>query len=167
MKKLKTHFSQKENLKKYSSFEEQKGIFEEMFLLTLSSLAVFLLQNCASNFFCFAWEIKGFYQISWGNKTDFTNMICFPKYLCPWWKFQKLRHSFVDERAMITTTLVSSCCWKTLVAFDLWKKIHEDSFQNQVWIVIKLYRKTIYAIQNNSKLTYFIDICYLVIGCFY
>ena len=28
--------------------------------------------------------------------------------------FKKLRHGFADERAMITTTLISSCQWKTL-----------------------------------------------------
>ena len=31
--------------------------------------------------------------------------------------FKKLRDGFVDERAMITTTLKSSCHWKTLVLF--------------------------------------------------
>ena len=52
--KFKTWFSQKENLKKYTSFEEQKGvqvIFLETFILTLSSLAIFLLQNRVSDFF--------------------------------------------------------------------------------------------------------------------
>ena len=28
--------------------------------------------------------------------------------------FKKLRHGFADERAMITTTLISFCQWKTL-----------------------------------------------------
>ena len=31
--------------------------------------------------------------------------------------FKKLRDGFVDERAMITTTLKSSCHWKTLALF--------------------------------------------------
>ena len=41
--KLKTRFAWKENLKKCTSFEEQKGIFRETFILTLSSSAVFRL----------------------------------------------------------------------------------------------------------------------------
>ena len=41
---------------------------------------------------------------------------------------QKLRHDFVDERAMITTTLISSCHWKTLVPFCLQKKRPENAF---------------------------------------
>ena len=31
--------------------------------------------------------------------------------------FKKLRDGFVDERAMITTKLISSCHWKTSVPF--------------------------------------------------
>ena len=36
--------------------------------------------------------------------------------------FKKLRHGFVDKRVPITTTLISSCHWKTLGAFCLPKK---------------------------------------------
>ena len=58
---------------------------------------------------------------------------------------KKLRwKSFVDERAMITTPLYSSCNWKTLLPFCLLKK--------RPWIIPKSYRKTNYAIQNNRKL---------------
>ena len=41
----------------------------------------------------------------------------FPKYLTLNWYFKKLRHPFVDEWALITTTLISSCHWKTFVPF--------------------------------------------------
>ena len=41
----------------------------------------------------------------------------FPKYL-----------GFVDERALITTTLISSSNWKTLVSFCLRKKRAENAF---------------------------------------
>ena len=41
--------------------------------------------------------------------------------------FKKLRHDFVDERAMITT-LIFSCHWKTLVPFCLQKNIPENIF---------------------------------------
>ena len=42
--------------------------------------------------------------------------------------FKKVRHGFVDERVMITTTLISSCHWKTLVPFCLRKKRLENAF---------------------------------------
>ena len=42
--------------------------------------------------------------------------------------FKKLRHGFVDEKAMITTTWISSCLWETLVPFCLWKKQCENAF---------------------------------------
>ena len=48
----KVNFS-KENLKKYTSFEEEKvqGIFGETFILALLSSAVIRLQNHVSDFF--------------------------------------------------------------------------------------------------------------------
>ena len=36
--------------------------------------------------------------------------------------------AFVDERALITTTLISSCHWKTLAQFCLRKKRPENAF---------------------------------------
>ena len=42
--------------------------------------------------------------------------------------FKKLRYVFVDERAMITTTLISFSHWKTLVTFCLRKKGPENAF---------------------------------------
>ena len=49
--------------------------------------------------------------------------------------FKKRRHGFVDEKAMITTTLyllvndiMSSCHWKTLATFCLRKKRPENAF---------------------------------------
>ena len=64
-----------------------------------------------------------------------------------------MRHDFVDEGAMIKTTLMSSCHWKTLVPFCLRKKRPE----NALLILTVNYRKIVqkktnYAIQNNSKL---------------
>ena len=41
--------------------------------------------------------------------------------------FKKLRRSFVDERTMFETTLMSSCHCKTLVPFCLRKKSPENS----------------------------------------
>ena len=48
-------------------------------------------------------------------------------------------HIFVDERAMITTTLTSSCHWKTLIPFYLQKKKPEKAF---LTLTVN-YRKTI------------------------
>ena len=58
---------------------------------------------------------------------------------------------------MITTTLISSCQWKTLAPFYLRKKRPENAFLTLTvhyckCIIAKPYRKTNYAIQNNSKL---------------
>ena len=49
----KLRFSRKENLKKCTNFEEQKGTrhIGETFILALSSSAVFCRQNHASDFF--------------------------------------------------------------------------------------------------------------------
>ena len=70
--------------------------------------------------------------------------------------FKKLRHDFVDERALITTTLTSSCHWKTLVPFCLRKKKPKNAFLtlNSLAIVnyYKIVQKNKLALQNNNKL---------------
>ena len=66
--------------------------------------------------------------------------------------FKKLTHSFVDEGSIITTLLISSCHWKTLVPFCLRKKRPENTFLTLTVNYHKKYIKTNYAIQNNSKL---------------
>ena len=70
---------------------------------------------------------------SWNHKHG----VRFPKYLSSRLNFRKLRHGFVNERAMITTTLMSSCDWKTLVTFCLQKKIWEYIFKNIFWKIKK------------------------------
>ena len=42
--------------------------------------------------------------------------------------FKNLRHGFVDERALITMTLISSCHWETLLPFCLRKKRAKNAF---------------------------------------
>ena len=55
--------------------------------------------------------------------------------------------------ALITTTLISSCHWKSLVLFCLWKKrLKKAFFWHLQWIMAKSYTKTNYAIQNKNKL---------------
>ena len=116
----------KENLKKCTSYEEQKGTryirrnvyFGIIIFSCLSSTKLcltFLL-------ICFARKIKGFYQSFFENQVDFKNIMNVPtNTLAKSKNFKKLIHEFVDQRVMITTTLISSCHWKT-VTFLLAKK---------------------------------------------
>ena len=66
--------------------------------------------------------------------------------------FKKLRHSFVDKRVPITTTLIPSCHWKTLVAFCLQKKRLANAFLTLILNYHKIVRKNKYAIQNNNNM---------------
>ena len=78
---------------------------------------------------CFFREIKGFYQSSLGNKVDFRDIMNVSQNILAKNEiFKKLRYGFVDERALITTTLISSCHWKTLIPFCLQKKRPENPF---------------------------------------
>ena len=51
-----------------------------------------------------------------------------PNILAKIYNFKKLRHGFVDKRAMVATTLASTCHWKTLVALCSRKKRPEKVF---------------------------------------
>ena len=51
-----------------------------------------------------------------------------PKYLLLKIKISKNWDTVVDKRTTITTTLTSSCHWKTLAPFCLRKKIRENTF---------------------------------------
>ena len=91
-----------------------------------------------------------------------------PNNLAKNWNFKKLRHGFVDERAMITMTSTSSCHWKTLVPFCLQKRRPEKAFVtltvNYCKIVytekqIMLFKTTVNWLFNDTW-------HYLVIGCF-
>ena len=101
--------------------KKAQGIFGETFTLALLSSAVFRLQNCVLDFFnlfCLGdkrllSELLG----KWGWFQEHNEH--FPK---------KLRHSFEDERALITITLISSCHWKTLVLSYLRKKRPANAF---------------------------------------
>ena len=56
-----------------------------------------------------------------------------------------MKHGFVDERALITMTLISSCQWKTLVPFCLRKKRPENAFLTLIVNYQKIVQK------NKSK----------------
>ena len=81
------------------------------------------------------------YQSSLANEFDFRDiMYISPNMLPKNSNFKNLRHVLVDERTLITMSLISSCQLKTFVHFCL-------------QIIVKSYRKTNYALQNNNKLT--------------
>ena len=128
-------------MKKCTSFEEQKGtryIRENVYFGIIIFSCLSSTKPCLRFLLnCFAWEIKGFYQSSLGNEVEFRDIITSPQIS---WLKTKISHGFVDERALITTTLISSCHWKTLVPFCLRKKRPENSFL----ILIVNYRKIVH-----------------------
>ena len=109
-------------MKKCTSFENQKGtryIRENIYFgitifscLSSTKACLRFLLNCSVR------EIKVFYQSSLGNQVDFRDIMnVSPNILAKNQNFRKVRHGFVDERALITTTLISSCHWKPLHLF--------------------------------------------------
>ena len=73
----------------------------------------------------------------------------------------------MDERALITTTLISSCHWKTVAPFCLQKKRPEKAFLT----LIANYRKTVQKKQimlpkTTINLLFNDKWCYLLIAFF-
>ena len=131
-------------MKKCTSFEERKGTryIQENFFFGIIIFSCLLFTKVCLRFLlnCFVPEIKGIYQSSLGNEVDFRGMMnVSPKILPKNYNFKKIRHVFVDERALITTTLISYCQWKTLVPFCLRKKRPENMFLT----LIANYRKIV------------------------
>ena len=121
--------------------------------MTLSFPSVFRLQNRVLNFFffiCFAREIKGLYQISWGNEVGLTGIMYV--FRTSWLKIKTLKSwdMVLEIKSKDYNGINIFLSRKTLVLFCLWKKTH---FENQLWIVAKSERKSIYINQNNKKLT--------------
>ena len=138
-------------MKKCTSFEKQKGtryIRENAYFGIIMFCCLSSTKLCLSFFLnCFLPEIKGFYQSSLGNSVDFRDIMnVSPNILAKSKNFKKLMQCFVDERALITTTLISSCLWKTLVPFCLQKKRPENAFLS----LIVNYRKVV----QKNKLRY-------------
>ena len=125
----------KENLKKCTSFENQKGtryIRENIYFgitifscLSSTKACLRFLLNCSVR------EIKVFYQSSLGNQVDFRDIMnVSPNILAKNQNFRKVRHGFVDERALIATKLTSSCHWKPLHLFVCERKDLKTHFQH-------------------------------------
>ena len=123
-------------MKKCTSFEEQKGtryIPENVYFGIIIFNCLLSRKPCIRfilNYF--VREIKAFYQISLGNEVDFRDLMNVSLR-------RKLRQGFADERALITTTLTSSCHWKTLVPF-CWRK---KRLENVFLTLIVNYRKIV------------------------
>ena len=119
-------------MKKCTTFEEQKGtryIWENVYFGIIVFSCLSSTKLCLR--FLLIWfdrEIEGFYQSSLGNEVDFTDIMNVSlNILAKNWNFKKLKHGFVDKRAVITTALKSSCHRKTLVPFCLQKKRPENA----------------------------------------
>ena len=110
--------------------KKAQDIFGETFILAYYLQLSFVYKTMSQiSFILFFREIKGFYQSSFGNEIDFRDVInVSPNILAKNSNFKNLRHGFVDESALTTTTYISSCHWKSLVPFWLWKKRPENVF---------------------------------------
>ena len=123
----KLRFYWKENLKKCTTFGEQKGtryirgnVYFDIIVFTCLSFTKPYLRFLL---ICFDREIKGFYQSSLENEVDFTDtMNVSPNILAKNENFKKLRQDFADERALLTTRLISFWDWETLVPFSCERK---------------------------------------------
>ena len=154
----KLQFSRKENLKKCTNFEEQIGtrhIRRNVYIGIIVFSYLSSTKPCLRfPLNCFIREIKGFCQSSFGDEVGFRDIMNVSlNTLTKNQNVKKLKHCFVEERAMIKTTLMPSCHWKTLVSFCLRKKRPENALLILTVNYRKLYRKTNYAILNSSKLT--------------
>ena len=133
---MKKWISRKENLRQCTSFEEQNSgryIRENVYFGTIIFSCLSSTKPCLRFLLnCIVLEIirvpgKGFYQSSLGNEVDFRDIMSVsPNILAKNQSFKKLREHFLDERALIRMTLISSCHWKTVVPFCLRKKRPEN-----------------------------------------
>ena len=153
------------------SFEEQRDtryIWGNIYFGTIFFSCLSSTKPCLRFILiCFAREIKGFYQSSLRNKVDFREIMnVSPNILAKNWNFRKLRRRFVDERAMIATTLTSSCHCKTLLPFCLRNKRPEKEFLTLTVSYCKIVQKNKLSFKTAVNWL-FNDIWrFLVIACF-
>ena len=126
--------SEKENSKKCTSFEELKRrsyICWKVYFGIIVFSCLSSTKLCVRFFFffiCFTQEIKGFYQSSLRKEVDFRDIMNVSLRSKLNNKILKNWDSFIDERALMTTAMISSCHWKTLVPYCLRKTRPENAF---------------------------------------
>ena len=138
--------SQKENLKKCTSFDEQKCaryIQKNVYFNIIIFICLSSTKSCLRFLLnCFFWETKGFHQSSLGNEVDFRAIMNLsPNILAKNQNFKNLRHGFLDERTLMPTTIISSCHWKTFVPFRLQKERSENPFLKLIVNSCKILQK--------------------------
>ena len=158
-------------MKKCTSFEEKKVtryIRKNLYFCIIIFSCLSSTRLCLRfPFNCFVRKIKGFYQSSLGNKVDFRDIMnVSPNILDINWNFKKLRHGFINERALIIMTLISSCHWKTVILFCLRNKRPENAFLTLIVNYRKSYKKQIMPFKTTVILLFNVIRCYLVISCF-
>ena len=164
-------------MKKCTGFEGQKGtryIRKNVYFGIIIFSCISSTKQCLRFLLnCFVREIKGFYQSSFGNEIDLMDIMnVSPNILDTNQNVKKLRHGFVDEKALITLTLISSCHWKTLVPSCLRKKKHEHTFLTPIVNYRKIAQKN-KLWHSKASLNWLFNmlfsgylICYLVMVCF-
>ena len=120
------------------------------------------MSQISFNLFCSG--DKRLYQSFLGNEVDFRDIMNVS--LIPWLKIEISENwdSFVDERALIATVLISSCHRKSLVPFSLRKKRPVNVFLTLVVNYRKIVQKNMPSKTAINRI--FNDICYLFIACF-
>ena len=123
-------------MKRCTSFEVQKGtryIRRDVYFAIIVFSCLSSTKACLRFILiCFARDIKDFYQSSLENKVDFRDIMnVLPNIFTKNLNFKKQKLGFVDERALITATLISSCHLKILVPFYLQKIFNTNSELSQ------------------------------------
>ena len=123
-------------MKRCTSFEVQKGTRyirrDVYFAIIVFSCLSSTKAGLRFILICFARDIKDFYQSSLENKVDFRDIMnVLPNIFTKNLNFKKQKLGFVDERALITATLISSCHLKILVPFYLQKIFNTNSELSQ------------------------------------
>ena len=121
---------------------------------------------------CFAQKIKGLdFMRKWGWFHG--HVIRFTKNLSSRLKHQKTKIRFCRSKNNFTTTLISSCHWKTLVPFNLrkktWKRIfktNSELSQNHAAKQFILSKSTVNWLFNDIWFSLVISCFDLIIGVF-
>ena len=150
-------FSPEENLKKCTSFEVQKGtrnIQENVYFGIIIFSRFSSIKPCLrSLLICFAREMKRFYQNSFKNEVDFTNIMdVSPNILAKNKKFKKLRHGFVDDNNINIFLSRENPCTFLLAKEKTWKRVfitNNELSQNRTEKQIMPFKTTVNLLFND------------------